>query len=51
MGESCVPANVFALLSALEKILPDHGFEVAKGAATASASAQLAKNPSPVYTA
>jgi len=51
MGESCVPANVFALLSALEKILPDHGFEVAKGAATASASAQLAENPSPVYTA
>jgi alanine-glyoxylate transaminase/serine-glyoxylate transaminase/serine-pyruvate transaminase len=51
MGESCVPANVFALLSALEKILPDHGFEVAKGAATAAASAQLAENPSPVYTA
>jgi alanine-glyoxylate transaminase/serine-glyoxylate transaminase/serine-pyruvate transaminase len=51
MGESCVPANVFALLSALEKILPDHGFEVAKGAATAAASAQLAKKPSPVYTA
>ena len=51
MGESCVPANVFALLSALEKILPDHGFEVAKGAASAAASAQLAENPSPVYTA
>lgn len=51
MGESCVPANVFALLNALEKILPDHGFEVAKGAATAAASAQLAENPSPVYTA
>lgn len=51
MGESCVPANVFALLSALEKILPDHGFEVAKGAATAAASAQLAENPSPVYMA
>ena len=51
MGESCVPANVFALLSALEKILPDHGFEVARGAASAAASAQLAENPSPVYTA
>jgi alanine-glyoxylate transaminase / serine-glyoxylate transaminase / serine-pyruvate transaminase len=51
MGESCVPANVFALLNALEKILPDHGFEVAKGAATAAASGQLAENPSPVYTA
>ncbi len=50
MGESCVPANVFALLNALEKILPEHGFEVAKGAATAAASAQLAENPSPLYT-
>jgi alanine-glyoxylate transaminase/serine-glyoxylate transaminase/serine-pyruvate transaminase len=51
MGESCVPANVFALLNALEKILPEHGFEVGKGAATAAASAQLAENPSPLYTA
>jgi alanine-glyoxylate transaminase/serine-glyoxylate transaminase/serine-pyruvate transaminase len=51
MGESCVPANVFALLNALEKILPDHGFEVAKGAAMAAASAQLAEHPSPTYTA
>lgn len=51
MGESCVPANVFALLNALEKVLPDHGFEVAKGAATAAASAKLAENPSPLYTA
>ena len=50
MGESCVPANVFALLNALEKILPDHGYEVAKGVAAAAASAQLAENPSPVYT-
>ena len=51
MGESCVPANVFALLNALEKILPEHGFEVAKGAAVAAASAQLAENPSPSYKA
>jgi alanine-glyoxylate transaminase/serine-glyoxylate transaminase/serine-pyruvate transaminase len=50
MGESCVPANVFALLNALEKILPEHGYEVAKGVASAAASAQLAENPSPVYT-
>jgi aspartate aminotransferase-like enzyme len=50
MGESCVPANVFALLNALEKILPDHGYEVANGVAAAAASAQLAENPSPVYT-
>jgi alanine-glyoxylate transaminase/serine-glyoxylate transaminase/serine-pyruvate transaminase len=51
MGESCVPANVFALLNALEKILPEHGFEVAKGAAAAAASAQLAEHPSPLYSA
>jgi alanine-glyoxylate transaminase / serine-glyoxylate transaminase / serine-pyruvate transaminase len=51
MGESCVPANVFALLNALEKSLPDHGYEVAKGAAMAAASAQLAEHPSPLYTA
>jgi len=51
MGESCVPANVFALLNALEKTLPEHGFEVANGAAMAAASAQLAKKPSPIYSA
>ena len=50
MGESCLPGNVFALLNALEKILPDHGFEVASGAAAAAASAQLVKNPSPDFT-
>ncbi len=51
MGESCVPANVFGLLNALEKVLPEHGFEVAKGAAAAAASASLVEHPSPVYTA
>ncbi|HCI86499.1 MAG TPA: alanine--glyoxylate aminotransferase, partial [Dehalococcoidia bacterium] len=51
MGESCVPANVFALLNALEKTLPEHGFEVANGAAMAAASAQLTKKPSPIYSA
>ena len=50
MGESCVPANVFALLNALEKILPEHGFEVGNGAAVAAASAQLVKDPSPLFT-
>ena len=50
MGESCVPANVFALLNALEKTLPEHGFEVGSGAAAAAASAQLVKNPSPLFT-
>jgi alanine-glyoxylate transaminase/serine-glyoxylate transaminase/serine-pyruvate transaminase len=50
MGESCVPANVFALLNALEKILPEHGYEVAYGAAAAAASAQLVKEPSPLFT-
>ena len=50
MGESCVPANVFALLNALEKVLPEHGFEVANGAAMAAASSQLAMKPSPIYS-
>ena len=49
MGESCVPANVLALLSALETLLPRHGFEVAKGAGLAAAGQQLAKQPAPVY--
>ena len=51
MGESCVPANVFALLNALEKILPEYGLEIAKGAAAAASSTQLATNPSPLYSA
>ena len=50
MGESCVPANVFALLNALEKVLPEHGFEVTNGAAMAAASSQLAMKPSPIYS-
>jgi alanine-glyoxylate transaminase/serine-glyoxylate transaminase/serine-pyruvate transaminase len=49
MGESCVPANVFNLLNALERILPTHGYEVAKGAGAAAASAQLADQPAPLY--
>jgi alanine-glyoxylate transaminase/serine-glyoxylate transaminase/serine-pyruvate transaminase len=50
MGESCVPANVFALLNALERLLPGHGFEVARGAAVAAASSMLSENPAPLYT-
>lgn len=49
MGESCVPANVLALLNALERILPELGFEVGRGAGTAAASKQLAEHPAPVY--
>lgn len=48
MGESCVPANVFALLSALERILPRLGYEVPRGEAVAAASQTLAEDPSPV---
>ena len=50
MGESCVPANVFALLSALERILPRLGYEVPRGEAVAAASQTLAEDPSPVAT-
>ena len=50
MGESCVPANVFALLSALEHILPRLGHEVPRGGAVAAASQMLAEDPAPVAT-
>ena len=50
MGESCVPANVFAMLNALETLLPRYGFPVAPGVPTAAASASLAKAPAPAYT-
>lgn len=48
MGESCVPANVFALLNALESIFPRLGYEVPRGEAVAAASQTLAEDPSPV---
>lgn len=49
MGESCVPANVFNLLSALERLLPEHGYEVARGAGVGAAAAQLEEEPAPLY--
>ncbi len=42
MGESAREANVFALLSALEQILPDLGYEVASGASLSAAQRALA---------
>jgi alanine-glyoxylate transaminase/serine-glyoxylate transaminase/serine-pyruvate transaminase len=42
MGESSTVPNVLALLSALETILPESGFEVAGGAGVAAASKSLA---------
>ena len=48
MGESCVPANVFALLSALEHLLPRLGYEAPRGEAVAAASQMLAEDPAPV---
>ena len=50
MGESCVPANVLALLNALETLLPRQGFAVMPGASTAAASQSLANLPAPAYT-
>lgn len=50
MGESCVPANVFAILNALETLLPRYGFAVAPGVPVAAASKSLAIAPAPVYT-
>ena len=42
MGESARESNVFAFLSALERILPDQGYEVAYGASLAAAQQALA---------
>ena len=41
MGDSAKETNVFALLSALEQILPDLGYEVATGASLAAAQRAL----------
>ncbi len=41
MGESARDTNVFALLSALEQILPDLGYEVATGASLSAAQRAL----------
>ena len=42
MGESAKETNVFALLSALEMLLPEFGYEVASGASMAAAQRALA---------
>jgi aspartate aminotransferase-like enzyme len=44
MGETSTPANVYHVLSAFEKILPENGYEVPVGAATSAASKVLAKS-------
>lgn len=44
MGESCKAENVLALLSALESILTDEGYEVAAGAGVSAASRSLMEN-------
>ncbi len=41
MGESARETNVFALLSALEQILPDLGYEIATGASLSAAQRAL----------
>ena len=41
MGESSRESNVLALLSALERILPGEGFEVAQGASLAAAQRRI----------
>jgi alanine-glyoxylate transaminase/serine-glyoxylate transaminase/serine-pyruvate transaminase len=43
MGESSTEANVLAVLSALERLLPRHGYNVRPGAAVAAASAVYAR--------
>lgn len=45
MGESCQPQYVLALLAGLERVLPQHGFEVAAGAGVSAASRALTETP------
>jgi alanine-glyoxylate transaminase/serine-glyoxylate transaminase/serine-pyruvate transaminase len=45
MGESAQPQNVLALLSAFERVLPSHGYEVATGAGVTAASRIFAGSP------
>ena len=42
MGESSKESNVLAFLSALERILTDEGYEVARGAGVSGAQRALA---------
>ena len=44
MGDSARETNVFALLSALERILTAQGYEVAQGASLAAAQQALAND-------
>ena len=44
-----MPANVLALLNALERLLPENGFEVARGVGAGAASKLLAESPAPPY--
>jgi len=48
MGEAAQPQNVLALLSAFERVLPSHGYEVASGVGVAAASRALAGSPVPI---
>ena len=48
MGESAREINVFALLSALEMILPTMGYEVAYGSSLAAAQRALTGFNAPV---
>ena len=41
MGDSCTEANVFALLSALERIFPGEGYEVGTGVSMAAAQQSI----------
>lgn len=45
MGESAQPQNVLGLLSALERVLPANGYEVAMGVGVSAASKALSKEP------
>ena len=46
MGESSTSSNVLSLLSSLEALLPQFGYEIAAGAGVAAASQSLASDKS-----
>lgn len=48
MGTSCTDTNVFALLGALERILPEEGFKLPAGAGVAAAAQSYSQSPAPV---
>ena len=48
MGTSCTETNVFTLLGALERLLPEEGFKLSPGASVAAAAQSYSQSPATV---